>query len=126
MKSSPSQEAAHCPECGLVSPFHEEWCSIGRNWLPEWFKRWQLARWQAESISQYQRNRWGFAILVLFGVFLLIWLFSGCCANAPYSPLCIFGTDIGAPDYGAREMPKQPPGMSDDDYWKMLQRERWF
>jgi hypothetical protein len=27
-----------CPECGLKDRQHEEWCSVGRNWTPEWIK----------------------------------------------------------------------------------------
>lgn len=29
-----------CPECINIYPEHEEWCSIGRSWLPNWLKRW--------------------------------------------------------------------------------------
>jgi hypothetical protein len=25
-----------CPECDRTNGEHEEWCSIGRNWTPEW------------------------------------------------------------------------------------------
>jgi len=36
------------------------------------------------------------------------------------------GTDIGAPDYGAREMPKQLAGESHDHYWQRLKEGHWF
>lgn len=29
-----------CPECIEKHGRHQEWCSFGRNWLPEWLKLW--------------------------------------------------------------------------------------
>ncbi len=34
-----SEEPGTCPECEVKSG-HKEWCAFGRNWLPDWFKRW--------------------------------------------------------------------------------------
>lgn len=29
-----------CPECDRSNGEHEEWCSFGGCWLPDWLKRW--------------------------------------------------------------------------------------
>src|SRR5438552_3849663 len=29
-----------CPECSEIKSRHQEWCSFGRSWLPDWLKRW--------------------------------------------------------------------------------------
>lgn len=53
---------------------------------------------------------------------LLSLLLTGCTSDGRPG----FLGDVGAPDYGAREMPKIEKGETYDHYWKRLCKEDWF
>jgi hypothetical protein len=50
-----SQQPQVCSECKRPNGEHEEWCSIGRNWLPENVKRSRIA---ADSAKATQPQEW--------------------------------------------------------------------